>query len=670
VEKYQQRKLIELEEAVDRLFHNALGTISVDGAEYSPNTMESRKRGSFALKWVLHRLMEKHPSLWAHLLREKRTVQEAEEAAMARIRKHWEEKGLGLFSRCGMTHRAWQININMTSHRWNTRLQDFERVLLPGGTPMCVHPSLHHILKEREKIAEELGISSKTNEISTSFDVITSLVCRLEYLDNKGLLTGCVDDPGCLLVQLLADASQIFRAKNTNATAMVLKPIYDDSCLTEENIDLVNSRFNLVLVALYRKDDSYENLCSHAGAVAQQIETLRQQGVTVNGKHWRIKMPVGGDMKLLSAMMGLCGCSSEWPCVYCKCSTHDFSKSKEKWLPEGLPLRQLHEHLQMQHIPMGAQYACPSPHCNAQIKPGSVAPDSSLMNDTKRRAEQRKHFGGVPGRAPFTNIPLEDYIMDTLHLILRVVPLLFRQTVQANVNDKTLEKVAQWLYDKCDIIISDKVALQTDTGTKKLSMSAESWPRNVCREVMDWYPEILKMAIPQWEGKDKGLYQRCSDAWTNFAYLAALISDGCEPNVVAWDAHAAELDAAGADVLAAFIAVSTNVAVRSPYLHVLACHLGDMVRRWGPLTQFSSQACEALHQWIKTFAKHSNRRQWVRTAAMSTVVRARVEQVHGPAKRSQSAGRKRAATGHMNKVKKAKHSEAKSIAVSLKKEMS
>ncbi len=94
-----------------------------------------------------------------------------------------------------------------------------------------------------------------------------------------------------------------------------------------------------------------------------------------------------------------------------------------------------------------------------------------------------------------------------------------------------------------------------------------------------------------------------------------------------------------------------------------------MVRRWGPLTKFSSQACESLLQWIKTLAKYNNRKQWARAAAMSTVVRARVEQVDGRAKRSQSAGRKRVATGHMNKVKKAKHSEAKSIAVSLKNEM-
>ena len=94
--------------------------------------------------------------------------------------------------------------------------------------------------------------------------------------------------------------------------------------------------------------------------------------------------------------------------------------------------------MQMQHIPMDVQFACPSPHCNAQINPGSAPLDAESMNDTRRRAEQRKHFGGVPGRVLFTNIPLDDYIIDTLHLVLRVVPFIFRQTVQANVNDKTL----------------------------------------------------------------------------------------------------------------------------------------------------------------------------------------------------------------------------------------
>ena len=72
------------------------------------------------------------------------------------------------------------------------------------------------------------------------------------------------------------------------------------------------------------------------------------------------------------------------------------------------------------------------------------------------------------------------------------------------------------------------------------------------------------MNIPTWKGKDKGLHQRCSEPWSSFMYLGALLSPGCEPIVKAWEAHAAELNAAGADVLEAFIAVITNETVRSP----------------------------------------------------------------------------------------------------------
>jgi hypothetical protein len=52
---------------------------------------------------------------------------------------------------------------------------------------------------------------------------------------------------------------------------------------------------------------------------------------------------------------------------------------------------------------------------------------------------------------------------------------------------------------------------------------------------------------------------------------------------------------------------------------------------------------------------------------MSTVVRARAEQVDGQAITSQFAGRKRSTTGHMNKEKKARHSDAKEAVVILKK---
>ena len=62
-----------------------------------------------------------------------------------------------------------------------------------------------------------------------------------------------------------------------------------------------------------------------------------------------------------------------------------------------------------------------------------------------------------------------------------------------------MKKVAQWIYEKCDVIISDHVTLQTDTGIKNLTVSAESWLGTVSWEIMDRYPEILKEAIPDWD---------------------------------------------------------------------------------------------------------------------------------------------------------------------------
>jgi hypothetical protein len=96
IDKYKHRKLVEFEDVVDKLFNNVL-RMPVNGEGDSPGTVASLERGEDAFQWVLSRLLSKKPKVWAHLLREKRTIQEAEEAAMATIRKHWLDKGLGLF---------------------------------------------------------------------------------------------------------------------------------------------------------------------------------------------------------------------------------------------------------------------------------------------------------------------------------------------------------------------------------------------------------------------------------------------------------------------------------------------------------------------------------------------------------------------------------------------
>ncbi len=122
---------------MDNLFSDALTSLNSSSPDTcvddTPRTITSKERGAEAMKWALHKLVTKHSALWAHLLREKRTTQEAEEAAAARIRKHWKDRGLGLFTRCGMTHKAWQTNINLTSNTWKDDIKDFERFCFLEG---------------------------------------------------------------------------------------------------------------------------------------------------------------------------------------------------------------------------------------------------------------------------------------------------------------------------------------------------------------------------------------------------------------------------------------------------------------------------------------------------------------------------------------------------------
>ena len=85
------------ESAIDDFFNDAL-TCSLNDplmttiVDDTPRTITSKERGVATLKLSLHRFLTKHPALWAHLLREKRTIQEPEEAAVARVRKHWEDR--------------------------------------------------------------------------------------------------------------------------------------------------------------------------------------------------------------------------------------------------------------------------------------------------------------------------------------------------------------------------------------------------------------------------------------------------------------------------------------------------------------------------------------------------------------------------------------------------
>lgn len=347
-----------------------------------------------------------------------------------------------------------------------------------------------------------------------------------------------------------------------------------------------------------------------------------QHGLTVNGRHWNILIPFGGDKKLLDAWLGLAGGSSEFSCLLCEASAKQFGKCKSDWAAEGgLPLRTLQRVRRLKHFPEEVQYNCPA--CNKSIQPDSGQPhDASTVTDAKRQEEQRKHFGLTLAEAPWLPVEVHHFVIDILHLVLRVVPAIFRQTVAVNCDKQTMQKLAEYMRDEHGIVISSE-ALQSQTGKKTIQVAASSWDGKTCRKMLDHYEEMLQIAVPHHNGRDMELYHRCVELWDAMWVLMHIIAEGCnDKDHDSVYAHAAAVDAAGARVLTAYVRVSSREAVKSPYLHDIGCHLGDCIREWGSLTKFSCQSAESIHQWVKFFAKsRSNRKQWVGTTAKSILLR-------------------------------------------------
>ena len=342
---------------------------------------------------------------------QQQTIELTEEAVSDTIRAHWEKQALRMFTRARLTRNGYQALINLDSHVWCKETKKFIRVQFPGGTYMPLHVSYGEIIKSSNKIAEDLGL--KFDHQKAMFNVRAALVKRLEALDNLNLLQEWWGQEDTLLVQLLADAACKFSAKQTKGTCIVFKPIFNEDGAEET----VNSIANQVLLGLYAKDDDYESMLANAQSVRAEVYDIMLNGVYVNGKHWHVKVVLGGDLKLLASLMGLSGGSSLCSCIYCETSRKKFHMVR-KDLEMDMVLRTLERLMKLAHVPLpGEEYPCPGEGCSRKVGPEDhdKVPDSSAMSDPRRQAEQKKHFAVVPGRESY--LPLEPHVVMGLVLL-------------------------------------------------------------------------------------------------------------------------------------------------------------------------------------------------------------------------------------------------------------
>ena len=174
-----------------------------------------------------------------------------------------------------------------------------------------------------------------------------------------------------------------------------------------------------------------------------------------------------GDLKFLNSILGLNGCSSSFPCIYCKVLRALLHlKTSERYETVGsqtvdhMEPRTLAEQIQLAHTPSGqstdqqnscasgcvagegcASYVCPG--CSKSIGPGhkelnrlplprKAKPGPEDYGVAARSKVNHQHFGTM--LRPMLDLPISHYVFDILHCRLRIVPQIFKWTVCQNID--------------------------------------------------------------------------------------------------------------------------------------------------------------------------------------------------------------------------------------------
>jgi hypothetical protein len=94
---------------------------------------------------------------------------------------------------------------------------------------------------------------------------------------------------------------------------------------------LVNSVENNLPCSFYLRYGCYEDTMRSCPGVPEVIRNLEAEGIMVDGRDHAVQSCMGGYLQLLNGWIGLCGCSSKYPCIYSKARKERLFRTKSAW---------------------------------------------------------------------------------------------------------------------------------------------------------------------------------------------------------------------------------------------------------------------------------------------------------------------------------------------------
>ena len=337
-------------------------------------------------------------------------------------------------------------------------------------------------------------------------------------------------------------------------------------------------------VAVVKGHESYELYRLSFANVWTTINALHRRGsIDVEGKSYKLNVYLGADYKFLLMVLGMSGATSNNACIYCKVSKSErWDMSKPECFYTDQEFDSVRSIEEMQSLYLTNSFGC-------------------------------KHL-------PLINLPLENVIVDELHMLLRITDRLLENLIQ-DVRDldckeklgavaKSIDSSNSHLNKLVQAIRACGVSFNVwetkdanGKGTGRIEFSSLVGDE---KKLLKFLPEkLLNDTILHHETESVTV-----KIWKDFATVYKAITCKYDDTVVA---DAGTIFGLARDWLLLFLSLEGKrkmyeKARVTPYMHLMVYHIPKLCMLYNGIRQFSAQGMEKLNDVVKSIHKqHSNK---------------------------------------------------------------
>ncbi|XP_078347604.1 uncharacterized protein LOC144632757 [Oculina patagonica] len=322
--------------------------------------------------------------------------------------------------------------------------------------------------------------------------------------------------------------------------------------LLEEGQQMLSSSGNHT-IALVKGHEEYGPLKEGLKNVCHSVNQLVEKGyIEIDGKKVNLHFHLGGDYKFLLLALGMKGATSNNSCIWC-----------------------------LIHKNNRCDMSVPHGHYNS--------------NQMKRKFGP--NWTRAPGcqNQPLFNIPLEDIVLDELHLMLRVTDRLEKGLILEVIDWDQAENygkpASQHRQAHLDAFLDTARSLGVSLNVWKSAETKKyEWTSLLGRE-----KRILLRKLPEQFGKilPTGRVPQVQRLWNGFSEVLDLINKekhtdqdikDLQEKAKDWASLMVNMSGSGAGYL--------HETIITPYMHALVFHVPTMIEMHGSLKYFSGQGVE------------------------------------------------------------------------------